>query len=780
MRLRSLTVVLFLAGCSSGAADDESFALRDVLAGEDPGPGETSELNREFSRRAVRVGSYVALETEPPNDEAWSPVVSVSPGGPKPLSVAAWLASGDITPYGRFDPCRVEPPRALPPLSEADRLAIEARSPGGANLERAACLVGAALRLAPDHTPSFVSAADHALAVYPDERRVEINAALVALIAEPEPASIAQPLEAPPGAPQGTSKGLAPPGPVLKHHEPPPGYRVGDDDDCDCDPDLDCDGKNDKDESCSIARRPPTEPARRSVPNAPLWLLAAAALLAVRREAKSRNPKRRGTGHLTLPLLALLGGALLQPSLAAADTPAPNAHLEAGKKLLAKKDHAGALVELEAARQQGAGPEVLEPLARAYLGVGRVAEAYVTLSELVTWAEREKVPERAQHEKALRELEADVAFVNVQVSPPEAALFVDGRPAPVDPRSRQVVVAPGTRSISATREGFSPLEQTITAERGTRNTVVTLALTLAGARVVVQGFAPDAIIAVDGTPLTQGRWEGVVPEGRHLVQVYRPGSPSYDFPIEARPGETIHLPPPPPRASNGPLPPPAPPPKPAYVGPYVLAHLGVAGLTAKPYGFTYSTVIDEETGEPRERGGAAWYAGISGGYRLSNAIGVGGLFLYTRGGGEGSVTQVERVGQDSYQRHSGPADLLIQSLRLGPNFRFMAGGRVGRFVGSLSFGPVYHFIDLEHVDVAVQGDSLVEIGTYHHDYNGWGPFLGFDLGGEFTIAQSLLVGFALDVLIDRTTRISGDPYEGTAQGYIGLSARIGYADWGLP
>jgi hypothetical protein len=784
MRFRSLSLAaLVLAGCSSTAPEDETSALRDVLAGEEAATGDASELNRVFSRRAVRAGSYAELEAQAPGDEAWSPVVTVGTEGSTPLSVAPWLASGDIAPNGDFEPCHTDAEKA-PPLSEGDRAAIEGRSPGSSSSERVRCLTAAALRLAPGYEPSFVSAADYAIAVYPNERRVEINAALLELVAAPEvtllaPAPLANERE----RLATSSEELEAPGPVLKHHDPPVGYQesIDDDDDCDCDDAIDCDG-NDSNDNCSVTRRPPSsESSGRSVPNAPLWLLLAAGLLALRREAKSRPSKGKARG---IGSLLVLGLALLHAPDAAAQSASATGRVEAGKKLLAKKDPAAALVELEAARREGAGPEVLEPLAQAYLGVGRVPEAYVTLSELVIRDEQTNAPQRAQHEKALRDLEGNVAFVSVQVTPPDAALFVDGQPAAIDPRSRQLVVAPGARTVSANRPGYGTAQQTVTAERGTRNAVATLTLAATGARVIVQGFAPDAIIALDGKALTQGRWEGLVPEGRHLVQVYRPGGPSYDFPFDARAGQTVTLPPPlaqpAPPGPVAPIAPTAKPPRRSVVGPYVLGHLGIAALTAKPFGFSYDTVIDEETGQPRERTGAAWYVGASGGYRVSRGFGIGGIALYLRGGGEGSVTQVERTDAGGFQSHTGPADLVIQSFRLGPNLRFMAGGQTARFLAGLSFGPVYHFIDLEHAEVIEQSGSLIDVGTYHHDYDGWGPFFGFDLGAEFTVVDKMLLGTAFEVMIDRTGSIDGDPYEGTAQGYIGFSLRIGYADWTSP
>jgi hypothetical protein len=787
MRLRKVSLLaLVLSGCSGTAPDDESSALRDVLAGDEAASSEVPQLNRDLVRRAVRAGSYAELGAQAPVDEAWSPVVTAGAEGPTPLSVVPWIEAGVIDPSGAFDPCHTAGAEA-PPLGEADHAALEARSPGSASSESVACVTRAALALAPGYTPNFVSAADHAIAVYPAERRVEINAALIELVGAPEPApALPVPAAASPVSPvpELASNEIGGPGLVLRNHEPPTDYNddLGSDDDCDCDDAFDCEGNDSNDnDSCSVTRSQPSSSSVRNVVNAPLWLLLAAALLVLRREARVGPSKARVRRFGSWLFFAL---SLLAVPDASAQSASASGRVEAGKRLLAKKDPAAALVELEAARREGAGPEVLAPLAQAYRGVGKLPEAYVALSELLMREEQANAPERGQTEKALRELEGSVAFVSVQVTPPGAALFVDGQPAAVDPRSRQLVVMPGAHTISANLPGHAPAQQAVNAERGTRNAVATLTLAPTGARVIVQGFAPDAIIALDGKPLTQGRWEGIVPEGRHLVQVYRPGGPSYDFPFEARSGQTVTLPPPlAAPVQQGPLPPlarPEKPPRRSVVGPYVVGHLGFAALTAKPFGFSYDTVIDDDTGQRRERAGAAWYVGADGGYRVSRGFGVGGLVLYIRGGGEGSVTQVERTGDGTFASHTGRADLLIQSVRLGPNFRFMAGGQTARFLANVNFGPVYHFIDLEHAAVIAGGSTLIEVGTYHHDYDGWGPFFGFDLGAEFTIADHMLLGFAFDVMVDRTSSIDGDPYEDTAQGYIGFSARVGYADWTSP
>ncbi len=310
----------------------------------------------------------------------------------------------------------------------------------------------------------------------------------------------------------------------------------------------------------------------------------------------------------------------------------------------------------------------------------------------------------------------------------------------------------------------------------------------AAATLRVQGFAPDAVIAIDGQAVARGQWSGPVAPGQHLVQVYKPDGPAYDFPIEARAGETIDVPPasaappppppPPPAPIAEPPPPPPPPAKRRFVrGPWVLAHVGFAALTATPEGFSYERTVDPDTGETSTTGGLSLVAGASGGIRLTRGVGIGGLLMYTRGGGNGTVSQVVGDSTTGFIHHEGPADFTAQSVRLGPHFRFMAGGDRARFLASTNLGVAYNFIDLEHVDLIAQGGNAIETGTFHHDYDGWSPFFGFDLGAEFNPGDHLLLGVAFDAMIDMTSSISGNPYGGTSQGYVGFSFRIGYHLW---
>lgn len=361
--------------------------------------------------------------------------------------------------------------------------------------------------------------------------------------------------------------------------------------------------------------------------------------------------------------------------------------------------------------------------AKTHEEAGRYPEAYVALGELLRDEALLKKPDRERLRRQRDALEAKLAFVYVQLEPATASVLVDGHAAIVDPSSKLVVVNPGPHHIAARAEGFLDAGQSVATQAG-RKAVVRLSL------------SPSPTVAPVQTPLP-------------AVAVTAPKEPV------AAPQRVYKF----------------------RHGPYVVAHIGFALLTARPSGFRYKTHFDEETKQDREGPGLTSLFGATAGMRLTRGVGIGGLVMYGRGGGTGTVTQIELNGSGGTLTHEGPADFTQQSLRIGPHARFMVGGDVARFLIGTSLGAVYAWLDLEHVDVIESGGTVVERGTYHHDYSGINPYWGFDLGAEFNIPSHFLLGFAFDVLIERTRNVSRNPFGGTAQGYIGFSARVGVHDW---
>jgi hypothetical protein len=778
-----------LAACADAANDEQSAELQRHLQTSAASPAADAELlNLAFSSLAVRAHGYA--EHLPQSAPAlWSPVVSVDANGPHPVDVSEWIASGDIDAQGVFAPCRVTT-CTKSALSAENRALLRESLDRGAAEDCAERIQGGALRLWPHARHiRWVESSNTGIAWHAASQTVELNARLLSFACQSgavEPSASAGSEARLPdqnaGAPRIT-------GAPLRNHEPPPGYQ-SDSDGCDCNLiNIDCSGDstNKSNDSCAISAR--TGDTRRRRYLNLNWLFAVAAVVLVKRRQRRSAERRRELDGPSKRLLlrglfsALLLFSIMLPVSARAQTAEATTHLNAGKAQLARSDYAAAITELEAARAAGAGRAVVEPLAKAYEGAGRLPEAYVLLGDALADAAL-KNPERDRLQKQAQNLEPRLAFINVQVEPANASVLIDGATPVVDPRSKQYVIIPGQRRVSASASGFAAAEQMINAAPASRNTIVNLKLTadsassVASATFQIRAFATDAVIAIDGVPIARGYWSGPVTPGPHLVQVYQPGGQNYEFRVTAVAGKTEQIPPP--GGQAVPISEPAPPNKPRHkyrVGPYVLAHVGILGMTAKPDGFRYDVRKSSDNNTEKESGGAALLVGATGGFRLSRGVGVGGLLMYGRGGGDGTVKQVEANGTGGYLAHEGPADFLQQFVRISPHFRFMAGGDRARFLVGLGLGTVYSWIDLDHVDVVVANGALSQRGTYHHDYGGWNPFWTLDMGAEFNLPSNLLLGIAFDVFVDGTGNISGDPFGGTAQGYLGLSARIGVHNW---
>jgi hypothetical protein len=723
--------LVMLSACADGTTEDAPGDLKAFLTNTTAiTPDDGERLNAAFATQAVRAWGYRSAGVQPRDSEAWSPVTSVDGNGAtEPGDVSAWVEAGDITDQGVFAPCENH---ACPEitLSDEQRAMLGSRLNAPGALQTVQRLSGAALRLAGSEADiRWAAGLEVGMVFHDDQHLWEINPRLLDLVRDGAANRVGETLVAPSqnvaSSSQNSEEGALPfptlpeppttATPPLRNHEPPPGYRSSSSSDCDCN---DCDLIDVK---CAVE---PIASGHRSHPllSRPFVLALAALALLSRRRARTcpaRQSRGRGWAMRFLPIFAF--GLATHP--VDAQTPDGASRLAAGKRYLAQKDFASAISELEAARAAGIGRNVLEPLATAYVGASRYPEAYAALGELLSDEALLANTERERVRRQRDALEPKLAFVYVQVEPPAASLSVDGHAATIDPASKLVVVSPGPHHVSAHADGFLDAGQSV-ATQATRKATVKLSLSPSTAVAAAAPVAPPTPTAAP-------------PTERPATQRF------YKF----------------------------------RTGPYVVGHIGFAILTARPYGFHYDTHLNDETKQQQENPGLTSLFGVTAGTRLTRGVGVGGLLMYGRGGGEGTVRQIELTTGGGTLSHEGPADFTQQTIRLGPHFRFMAGGDVARFLAGTSLGAVYAWIDLDHVNVVESGGILLERGTYHHDYSGIDPFWGFDLGAEFNVPSHFLLGFALDVFIERTRGISGNPFGGTAQGYFGFSARVGFHDW---
>ncbi len=163
----------------------------------------------------------------------------------------------------------------------------------------------------------------------------------------------------------------------------------------------------------------------------------------------------------------------------------------------------------------------------------RPEEAFNAFSEYLRGFELSP-EDRAAGEQRLEALRPQVAVVRVESTPPGAEVRVDRRDLP--PRGTtplEIAVAPGTRRLILSREGYQEARAEATVAVGSRADVTA---TLEPAPVSVQFIAPGGgRLTLDDAEIVAGRAVEVTP-GAHVVRLEVPGAPPVERRFEVAPG----------------------------------------------------------------------------------------------------------------------------------------------------------------------------------------------------------------------------------------------------
>jgi hypothetical protein len=158
-----------------------------------------------------------------------------------------------------------------------------------------------------------------------------------------------------------------------------------------------------------------------------------------------------------------------------------------------------------------AGRHMVEVRARGFLPWRRQVVVAGGVTEELRVA-LEPVPERS-------------GAILVEANVPDATVAVDGEPAGTTPLERPVVAEPGRRVVEVSRRGYETVGRVVEVREG-EVSVLDVALGHAAdltpadaGRLAVEVGEEDAEVLVDGAPLP----DGLVPRGRHVVEVRRAG-----------------------------------------------------------------------------------------------------------------------------------------------------------------------------------------------------------------------------------------------------------------
>lgn len=166
-----------------------------------------------------------------------------------------------------------------------------------------------------------------------------------------------------------------------------------------------------------------------------------------------------------------------------------------GLKLLETKSYDEACPLLAESHRLDPAQGTLFRLATCLEGQGKVAGAWAAYVEVAEAAKASKQPdrERVARQKAAA-LQAKLAFLTVKSGDTEAEIKRDGSVVSRALRGQEIPVDPGAHKITATRDGHTPFEASVTLGSGEHKTIEVPALTKAAVA------APPPVATSTATP----------------------------------------------------------------------------------------------------------------------------------------------------------------------------------------------------------------------------------------------------------------------------------------
>lgn len=264
----------------------------------------------------------------------------------------------------------------------------------------------------------------------------------------------------------------------------------------------------------------------------------------------------RDCTHSPLVCLALLStvfvSGLSQPALALECSRQRARELAAaGIELAEQQRFVAALDEFEKALECQPHHDIYYNIAQVQMVLGRPVEAQQAIRDyLATAGDSLSAAERRAAREDMARLDAQIAFVTIEVEPPAARVLVDGRPLTGTAAGSPLALRTGPHVFTAEAEGYETSRVSASLYRGEQR-IVNIRLVpaeqstdppRAGASVALSCSLPDVEVRVNRrrlgrTPLAPV----VIAPGPLQVELSRPGYSSRRIARTARPGETVEI-----------------------------------------------------------------------------------------------------------------------------------------------------------------------------------------------------------------------------------------------
>jgi hypothetical protein len=198
-------------------------------------------------------------------------------------------------------------------------------------------------------------------------------------------------------------------------------------------------------------------------------------------------------------------------------------HFQQGVALYNDGNYNGALAEFEAAYRVRPSPGVLYNIGLSQKALFRYAESIDTLERYLREETKLAGERKAEVTQLISEMKALLADVTVTITPPGAAVMVDGRAAGTAPLTGPLRIAAGNHVIEVLAEGYRPQRRELMISAGVPVKLnIALEVIPRTGKVRITAKPPEAMVKIDSKVIGYPPAEAELAAGGHLLVVEAP------------------------------------------------------------------------------------------------------------------------------------------------------------------------------------------------------------------------------------------------------------------
>jgi len=241
---------------------------------------------------------------------------------------------------------------------------------------------------------------------------------------------------------------------------------------------------------------------------------------------------------LACALFLLSGSALAEPPSAARE------HFAHGVEQAGLGDFNSAAANFEEAYRLSPHYAVQYNLGQAYAALGKSVEAVHAFEKYLEGGARKISPQRQNDVRQLiLSLKRRIGYVALEIDPPEAQLFIDGRAIEAATPGVPIPLSVGVHGVALTLAGYRAFVGSVTVEsqktvrveaRLERTPAPSPVERIAVGQVAVDSSLPELTVSLDGTSLNHVSNDPfLVPLGSHRIRCTRVGYEPIEVQVEA-------------------------------------------------------------------------------------------------------------------------------------------------------------------------------------------------------------------------------------------------------